>query len=629
MKPLTRHEIASLADIQQIEYTPFHEWDLPNSTYDLLKRSAQTFKNNIALRFLPEATPTEEPVTYTYEQLFQKVTQTANAFHRLGISDNNVVSMLLPNIPETHFTIWGAEAAGIFNPINPLLDVEHIAGILHETRSKVLVTLAPMKESDLWEKAEKLRHLVPSLAYIVTVTPGQKHTGYHLSESVLDFNQLISAEPSDHLVSGRTLNRGDIASLFHTGGTTGTPKLAPHTHENELACCLQVMLAADFHEQSVSLCGLPLFHVNAVFITGLALWLTGGEVILATAAGYRTPAVIQNFWALVERYRITFFSCVPTILSTLLDVPVKNHDLSSLEVALCGAAPLATELMRNFEKQTGIRLLEAYGQTEGSVGTTCNPKFGDRRVGSVGLPLPYVNIRIVEVNQDGEYIRDCAANESGCVVICGPNVFSGYNQPEQNTGQWVEKEWFNTGDIGRLDDDGYLWLTGRSKDLIIRGGHNIDPQMIEEAFFKHPAVMEAVAIGRPDKRVGELPIVYLQLKPSAEVTLDELHQHASQSIHERAAIPKEIHLIEHIPVTAVGKVFKPALRDQATQALVESELEQSLAGCFSVSVEQDKQYGQHVHVICEDKDAAQVNAVLEAYTFKLSIQSPVQTVQPA
>lgn len=618
--PLPDLHISTIADIHTLEQTAVSDLALPNSTYELLQNAAATYGDKVALRFLPKATLDEQSINLSFRQLFAGVTQTANALHQLGVDKHSVVSMLLPNLPQTHLAIWGAEAAGIFNPINPLLEVEHIAAIINEAQSKVLITLAPMQGSDLWQKAQAIKQLAPCLSHILTVNLAPSADGsQHLSDSVLDFDATIKAQPADRLISGRQFAPDDIASYFHTGGTTGTPKLAPHTHRNELVCCYQMASVVNLDAQSKCLCGLPLFHVNGVFVTGLAPWLVGAEVILATPAGYRTPALMDNFWALVERYRVSFFSCVPTILSGLLDKPSEGHDLSSLDVALCGAAPLATELMRKFERKTGIVLLEAYGQTEGTCGSTVNPKHGERRVGSVGLPLPYLKIRIVEVDAQGKWLRDCAVNEPGCVAISGPNVFSGYKQAQQNEGQWIAEGWFNTGDLGRLDEDGYLWLTGRSKDLIIRGGHNIDPQMIEEAFYQHPEVAEAVAIGKPDKRVGEVPVIFLQLQKGAGVSHDELMRHAQASIHEKAAVPKEIHLVEAMPLTAVGKIFKPQLRNQLIEQMVTDELNALLQTPFKVAVRVDKKLGQCVIVSTTAESAATVKQALADYTFCLEV----------
>ena len=583
------------------------------------------------MRFLLEGKVDEEGVTYSYSELFAKVTQTANALHQLGVTKTDTVAMLLPNLPQSHFTIWGAEAAGIFNPINPLLEVEHIASILNETQCSVLVTLAPMAGTELWDKAQAVKAEVSSLKHIIAIDlanflPSELRAlvtadrADYLTDNVHDFDTLIASQNSERLVSGREILGSDIASYFHTGGTTGTPKLAPHTHANEVAATFQINTAGNMIVGDTVLVGLPLFHVNAVF-TGLSAWFGGGEVILATPQGYRTPAVMENFWALVEKFDINIFSAVPTILTGLLAFPTEGHDLSSLKYAICGAAPLATELARQFETKTGLILLEGYGQTEGTCASTLSPRYGDRRIGAVGIRLAYMGVRIVEVDEKtGLTIRDCDVNESGCIAISGPNVFDGYKQAEQNVGQWVEDGWFNTGDLGRLDDEGYLWLTGRSKDLIIRGGHNIDPQMIEEVLFKHDAIVDVAAVGRPDARVGELPVAYVQLKPDTDISTDELIAFAQENIHERAAVPKQIIVIDTMPLTAVGKIFKPDLRNAITETVVREELATLSTKAKNICVVVDKKFGQSVTVtLATEQHQEKLATALGQYAFKSEV----------
>jgi len=524
----------------------------------------------VALRYLPRGLPGENSVSYSYSELLEQITRAANAFHSLGVRGDSAVSLLLPNVPQSHFALWGGAAVGVANPINPMLEAEHIASILNEVGAKVLVTVSSKHDADLWQKVESLRRQVPSLDYVLTVesTDAELPQGSDANspvneDGVIDFDTCIAKQPADRLAFQRSIDCTDVASWFHTGGTTGAPKLAPHTHFNEVVCAVQLALSlqgADASSAPVGLCGLPLFHVNAVFITGLALWLQGGEAVLATSAGYRTPEVLANFWALVQEYGVTMFSAVPTILTELLHLDSSGYNLESLEYAVCGAAPLATELARQFEEKTGLVLIEGYGQTEGTCATTLNPRYGERRIGSVGCPLPWVQVRIAEMDEAGAVVRDCEVGESGVVLVKGPNVFPGYKRPEQNVSLWVEEEWLISGDLGRLDEDGYLWLVGRSKDLIIRGGHNIDPQLIEEAFYRHDAVAEAAAVGKPDERLGELPVVFIQIKPGATVSAEELLDYAAETISERAAIPKEVHFVESMPVTAVGKIFKPDLR---------------------------------------------------------------------
>lgn len=612
--------IRTLQDIEQIEAVALSERDLPPSTFELIRRTASAQPDAPALSFILQGSGEETPLRLSYAELLGKVTQTANAFHRLGLRPGKAVSFLLPNLPQTHYTIWGGEAAGIVNAINPLLDPEHIAELIHASDSELLVTLAPFPGTDLWDKVQALRGQLPELKAILCVDmanllPEPQRSALKAQrgawpEGVLDFDETIAACPNDHLESGRIIAADDVASYFHTGGTTGTPKLAPHSHGNEVAMAYSMNLVTRFGPSDVTLCGLPLFHVNGVVVTGLAAFIGGAEVLLATPQGYRNTTLIGNFWKVIERHRVSFFSGVPTIYAGLLQVPSEGHDLSSLKYALCGAAPMPVELIRQFEAKTGLTLIEGYGLTEGTCGSCANPPAGERRPGSIGLRMPYCEVSIKVLDDQGRYLRDAAQNEIGNLCIRGATVFKGYLQTSKNAGIWVDGDWFNTGDLGRVDADGYIWLTGRSKDLIIRGGHNIDPQMIEEALHKHPAVAMAAAVGKPDEKAGELPVVYVQLKPGNQASEAELLEHAAAHIPERAAIPKNAWIVDAIPLTAVGKTFKPALRFDAIARVYQSDLAE-LHPAIRVEVLSDDQAGQLAHVHVPNQDEALASAIGE------------------
>lgn len=612
--------IRTLQDIELIESTPLSERDLPSSTFELIRRTARTSPDAPALSFILQGTGEETALRLNYAELLGKITQTANAFHRLGLRPGKAVSFLLPNLPQTHYTIWGGEAAGIVNAINPLLDPEHIAELIHASSSELLVTLAPFPGTDLWDKVDALRDQLPELKAILCVDMANllpepqrsaiKNQRGALPEGVLDFDEAIAACPADYLESGRNILPEDIASYFHTGGTTGTPKLAPHSHGNEVAMAYSMNLVTRFAPGDVTLCGLPLFHVNGVIVTGLTAFIGGAEVLLATPQGYRNSTLIGNFWKVIERHKVSFFSGVPTIYAGLLQVPSEGHDLSSLKYALCGAAPMPVELIRQFEAKTGLTLIEGYGLTEGTCGSCANPPAGERRPGSIGLPIPYCEVRIKVLDEQGRYVRDAAPNEIGNLCIRGATVFKGYLQASKNADIWVDGDWFNTGDLGRVDADGYIWLTGRSKDLIIRGGHNIDPQMIEEALHKHPAVAMAAAVGKPDEKAGELPVVYVQLKPGSQASEAELLEHAAAHIPERAAIPKNAWIIDAIPLTAVGKTFKPALRFDAITRVYQAAVGE-LHPAARVEVLSDDKAGQLAHIHLPNQDQALAEAIGE------------------
>ncbi len=580
--------IRNLADIEEVEKVPLAERVKEKSTYELIEKGADINPDAIAISFLRDGNTYNKPQQITYKEFMAKIGQTANMFADLGIGATDVVTYLLPNLPETHYILWGAETAGIANPINPMLEAATIKEICQAAGTKVLVALGEAPGSDIWQKVDSIRKEIPSLSCVVRVMgPTDKAGG------IYGFEETVEKYASDRLTFERQINPEDIASLYHTGGTTGRPKLAQRTHHNEVVLSWSLMASTELQPGEAVLVGLPLFHCNGTCITGLLPFSLGGHVVILSPSGYRDQSIMMNFYKIVEHYRPVFFSCVPTVLSVLLDIPVGEDDISSLKYLVCGAAPLSVELFQRFEGHSGMKILEGYGLTESTCASSVNPKDGERKIGSVGLRLPYQRIKVVILDEEGQFVREAKSGEIGVVCIHGPTVFKGYVEDVHNKGIWVQGDWFNTGDMGRLDEDGFLWLTGRSKELIIRGGHNIDPASIEEPLYKLDGVKMAAAVGRPDAHAGEVPVAYVELGEDSSLTKEEIMEWAGKEIGERAAIPKEVFIVDKMPLTAVGKIFKPALSWDATQKVYKQELEAlgELVASIHVEVSEDKVHG--------------------------------------
>jgi acyl-CoA synthetase (AMP-forming)/AMP-acid ligase II len=264
-----------------------------------------------------------------------------------------------------------------------------------------------------------------------------------------------------------------------------------------------------------------------------------------------------------------------------------DADVSTLKYALCGSAPLPVDLFRRFEAATDVKILEGYGLTEATCLISINPPHGERKIGSVGLPFPYTEVKILHTDEGGAVTRECGTGEVGEICVRNPGVFPGYRDEKLNKAIFATPEngpekWLRTGDLGRIDADGYVWITGRAKDLIIRGGHNIDPALIEEALATHPDVTFVGAVGQPDAHSGEVAAAYVELRGGASLTGDALIAYAQDRIRERAAIPKHVEVLPELPKTAVGKVYKPELRKRAiarvygaalAEAGIEAEIE--------------------------------------------------------
>jgi acyl-CoA synthetase (AMP-forming)/AMP-acid ligase II len=288
-----------------------------------------------------------------------------------------------------------------------------------------------------------------------------------------------------------------------------------------------------------------------------------------------------------------------------------NADVSSLKTAFSGSSPLPVELFKRFEKATGVAIVEGYGLTEATCLVSCNPPTGAKKIGSVGIPFPYTDVKILKHGPDGP--TECAVDEIGEICIDNPGVLPGstYTEVDKNHDLFHHDVYLRTGDLGRLDEDGYLYITGRAKDLIIRGGHNIDPEQIEDALAGHPAVAFAGAIGQPDAHSGEIPCAYVELVDGATVDPAELVAHAAQHVPERAAHPKYVEVLDALPKTAVGKVLKNELRKLAIARIYGEALTAAGVAAAVAEVTEDKKRGLVAHLSKSgDVTDDQVTAVL-------------------
>ncbi len=594
---------ATPEDVRQIERDNPWPASQPAATLyeQLSQRKAQHGSLN-AVTFQMFSGPKDPAETLSWSDLHGRVTQAANMFRALGVGPSDTVAFVLPNCNETVTTILGGAVAGIVAPVNPLLEPEQIGSILRETKAKVVVTLKAFPKSDVAQKVAEavshapnvktvlevdlLRYLTGLKKLIVPLIRPKNPTRHHAK--VLDFN----AECAKH--SAQALSFEDpledrVAAYFHTGGTTGMPKVAQHKYSGMIynGWIGHTLL---FTEEDNVICPLPLFHVFACHVILMAMLSSGGHVIFPTPQGYRGDGVFDNFWKLVERWKVTFIITVPTAIAAMMQRPV-DADVSSVKTAFSGSAPLPVELFNRFERATGVTLVEGYGLTEATCLVSCNPVDGEKKIGSVGVPFPHCQVKILKEGK--EDFEECAVDEVGEICIDNPGVFEGstYTESDKNIDLFWGDIFLRTGDLGRIDPDGYLWITGRAKDLIIRGGHNIDPAEIEEALAGHEAVAFAGAIGQPDSFAGELPCAYVELVEGATVSTDELMDWCRDHIHERAAIPKHLEVLDELPKTAVGKVFKPDLRRLAITRIYNAALADADLAVEVVSVREDKKLG--------------------------------------
>lgn len=604
---------------------PWADRDVAKTMWSLLSNTAGKFPNHNAISYQLFSGPKDHAETLTWSQLRGQVGRAANLFRSLGVGPTDVVAYVLPNCNETVITLLGGSVAGIANPINPLLEAEQIGSILRETNAKVVVTLRPFPKTDVAQKTAAAVALAPNVKHVLEVDlcryltapkswivpmirPKQtvsNHAKYH------NFNTALSKQPVELTFDDPQEDR--VAFYFHTGGTTGMPKVAQHKYSGMVynGWLGHTLL---YTENDNIMCPLPLFHVFACHVILMAAVTSGAHVVFPTPQGYRGEGVFDNFWKLVERWKITFIITVPTAISAKMQRPI-DADISTVKTAFSGSAPLPLELFRRFEKATGITLIEGYGLTEATCLVSSNPTDGVRKVGSIGITFPYTDVKIIKGTNDGPV--EAGVDEIGEICISNPGVYAGntYTEADKNKDLYYFDKYLRTGDLGRIDADKYLWITGRAKDLIIRGGHNIDPAEIEEALLGHEAVAFAGAIGQPDAHAGEVPCAFVELVGGASVTEQELLDFCKERVQERAAQPKHMTIMPELPKTAVGKIFKPDLRKMAITRIFNETLESAGSAARVVSVTDDKKRGLVAQITMNGASEADVGKILDVFTF--------------
>lgn len=444
-----------------------------------------------------------------------RILAAAQVFAHAGVGAGDVVALMLPNQVEfavAMFAAWHLGAA--VTPINPGLTSKEATHQLTDSKAKLVIS----------SSGEGIVEGVPSLAV------GQ-----------LEASALHSGAPFDDPAA--------LALLIYTSGTTGLPKGVMLDHAN-----IEAMAQMGRHSLKVTaadhcLLVLPLFHVNGIVVSILTPLSAGGRVTI------RKRFDIKTFFDDVERLRPTYFSAVPTIYTMLNALPGEiKPDTSSLRYGICGAAPASAELLKRFEARYGFPLIEGYGLSEGTCASTINPFDGLRKPGTVGLP--FVGQQIVIADVSGTHLPQGAVGE---VLVQGPNVMRGYLGKPEETKKTIVNGWLRTGDTGRFDEDGYLSIVGRLKEMIIRGGENIYPKEIEDALVEHPAVLEAAVIGAPDQTFGEIVVAYVALRPGLTADFATLDEHCATRL-TRYKRPSKIIFVDSLPKNAVGKIDKPKLK---------------------------------------------------------------------
>lgn len=597
-----RQMVSSTGDIDALEAGGWERL-LPGWTLaEALEEAARRYPDKPAIvQIADDATGAAH---LSFADYRNQVFRAANLFHGDGKDGDAVIAVIMPFLPAAMIAMWGGGIAGRYVPINPFLDVEHVAAILVAAGATTLVTVPPSHGAGVWDRIDAVLEQAPCIRQVWLASAD-------LSDP-RSFEAALSRQ-STTLQFASATDPGSECAYLHTGGTTGSPKLVRHTHQGQLLQGWLCGMAMGAEADVVFGHAMPNFHVGGAIASGTRGIVYGQTIVTLTADGFRNPKVMARFWDIVREQGITAIVTAPTTAAGLASSA--GDGPASLTRYTTGGGPLPLEVARTFKQQFGIDLKEVWGGTEFH-GILSFHYDGDvaPRLGSCGRVVPFH--RVLSAILDGNrFVREAGPEDRGVLIATGPTVIPGYVDPAADASFFVEHgpdglRWATTGDIGIVDDDQFVWIFGREKDVIIRGGHNIDSALIDEALARHPAVLHAAAVGRPCPSKGELPIAYVQFKPGAFATSDELASHARAHIPERAAIPVDFIALDALPMTAVGKVSKPHLRTMALESV-------GTALCPDRPVCVEERGGKPTLVIAahDETDRARITQLLAPYPF--------------
>lgn len=502
------------------------------------------------LEIQAQSQPTKTAIYYndetiTFGDLHLRALAIKRRLKESGITHGDRLGLLFPNHPDFVAAFFAASSLGAtVVPINPLLKFEEIAHILSDSQSKALV----VHESH-----------VPEVLSALPLVAGLEHMfvfSYEMTEkpNVPLPVHLLPPTLRAEKTNGETLlapfikPEQDLAVLVYTSGTTGKPKGAMLTHNNLFASVKAAGAALPFYSTDRLLAVLPLCHIYGLSVVMLGVFSQGASLVILKA--FEAKPVLDT----IQRHKVTVFPAVPTMYQFLLMEQEKQKaDLSTLRICLCGGAPMPVELLEKFQKDVGVDVIEGYGLTEVSCAATMNPQDGVKKIGSVGLPIKDVGIAIFD-----DDLQPLPTGEIGEVAIKGPNVMKGYYRKLEASQEVLKGEWFLTGDLGYVDTDGYLYIAGRKKELIIRGGQNIYPREIEQVLMRMASVADAAVLGVPDKFMGERVKAVVVPKSGATLTEDEVKAYCLEHLAEYK-VPRLVEFRDSLPKNSTGKVLKRTL----------------------------------------------------------------------
>ncbi|ARD84883.1 long chain fatty acid Co-A ligase [Ferroplasma acidiphilum] len=553
-------KVNSLDEALQKSYPPWvrRTIEIPDiSIYRAFSDSVEKNKDNIAIDFMGKK--------ITYSSLKEKIDSISVRLGELGITKGDRIAVMLPNIPQ-YITYFFAivKLGAVIVQVNPLYTIRELEFEIKDSGANTLIVMDDFIDKALPLYPAKLKRiLVVKVQYYLPPVVSQLYTlikKEHKKIPVADNIYLCKVPKKSRFVSKEADidPENDPALLQYTGGTTGMPKAAILTHKNLISNAYQIIeyMPEEYKKNISYLSSIPFFHVYGMMTAMLTPLLQGSKIILIP-----DPRDIKTALKIIDKKKPVAFPGIPTLYHGIITYKdVKKYHIDNVKICISGASPLPVELQKNFESMTGAILVEGYGLSECSPVANVTPLVEDerekyRRFGSVGLPVSNTYEKIVST-EDG--VTEMPLNEPGELLIKGPQVMKGYwNRPDENAKTLVDG-WLHTGDIAKMDEDGYVYIVDREKDLIIAGGYNIYPREIEEVIYENPKVSECAVIGVKDAHRGETVKAFIVKKDSSLTDVEIIN-----FCKERLAVykvPKIIEFRDELPLTLVGKVDKKALR---------------------------------------------------------------------
>lgn len=513
--------------------------EIPNrSLYQILEKTDRTYPDVTAIIYQEEE--------ITYRELKNKVDRLANAWKELGVKKGERVGLMLANHPDYVISYYAAQMLGAtVVQVNPQYTARELQGIVNDVQMKYIVTHDSNRKT--------LTKLETSFLKTVFLSADANPDDVTLSLPSHYLNDMIYRSSPLEVYEEIDV-REDIAVIQYTGGTTGTIKGAMLTHYNLLANVIQsYAMYSDLLEdgKEVTLAVTPFYHVFAM-TAAMNVSIFSAQAILIVRK-FEVDEVLR----LIKKYQPSFFPGVPTMYNAFVNHPnIDEYGLDCLKVCSSGSAPLPQDILHRFREITGVPILEGYGLSETSPSTHRNPIHAPRKVGSIGIPIPLTDSKVVD--EEG---NEVSIGEIGELAIHGPQVMKGYWQKPEETAEALRDDWLFTGDLATMDEEGYFYIVGRKKEMIISGGFNIYPQEVEEVLHDHPAIKEAAVVGVPHEHSGERVKAFVVFKEGQQASEHELIDHCYENL-TRYKVPKEIEIRDSLPRNTVGKLLKRVLVDE-------------------------------------------------------------------